>query len=123
MKCKTLPREEYISLLASRPLTCAFFEHRRMWSMSLGEANGFGSVSVIPWHSCFVEMYPENYKFFYAPNNLDEAKKKLIFLLKNPDIRKEEGEKLKKIVLSKFSNKVIAKKVHITFKNLLEEKK
>jgi hypothetical protein len=122
MKCKTLSREEYVSILASKPLTCAFFGYKRMWSMSLGEANGFGSVSVVPRHSCFLEMYPQNYKYFFGPDNLNEAKEKLIFLLKHPNVRLKEGERLKKFVLSKFSNKVLAKKAYIALKNLMEEK-
>jgi len=120
MECRTLPREEYVSALATRPLTCAFFEHERMWSLSLVEANAFGSVSVIPQHSCFLEMYPEDYKYFYKPGNLAEARDKLIFLLKRPDIRLEEGEKLKEFVLSHFSNKVVAKETYLMLKELLE---
>ena len=123
MECKTLLREKYVSVLASRPLTCAFFSHERMWSMSLGEANGFGSVSVVPHHSCFLEMYPENYKYFFEPDNLSEARDKLVFLLKHPDVRLQEGEELQKFVLSKFSNKVIAKQTYVMLKNLMEGEK
>jgi len=119
MRFKTLNREEYVSLLSCKPLTCAFFEKERMWSMSLSEANAFGGVSVVPYHSCFVEMYPNNYNFFFRNNNLDEAAEKIITLLKDVELRIREGEKLQRFVLANFSNKIIAKKVYKMLSNLL----
>ena len=119
MQCTTLPRKDYIELLAAKPLTCGLFSSKRMWSMSLSESNAFGGLSVVPSHSCFLEMYPINYQYFFSGGNLGEARDKLIFLLKNPEVRIEHGKRLQNFVVKHFSNKIKAREVYKMLKDLV----
>ena len=105
---KTLDRQSYIKLLKTRPITCAFFEHPRIWSIALAEANMFGSASVVPNHSAFLEMYPWSYPKF---TNLDEAKEMLTKLLMDIEYRIKLSKAASKHQIENFSNVVIAKKL------------
>lgn len=115
VKVCSFSRDEYLQFLATRPITCAFYEQPRAWSMSLSEANALGSASVVPAHSAFLEMYPKTYSgLFREPS---EARDMLKALIADQDERQLWGAEAQKYQLEHFSNKVLAQKL----KEMIEE--
>lgn len=103
-------KKEYIQELIDTDICVATFlaGNGGAWSISLAEGILTNNAVIVPSHSGYKEMIPDNFAWKFT--NIFELKEKLKTLVDNRDLRIENNEKAKNFYLKNFNEKILVDK-------------